>query len=138
MAGLPDFKGLRVTGSARAKEAFPDLNLVGIDRRADLVRFDSFGFLGDGGNSGFQAMNLAPHFGADRLALVGFDMKGEHWHGKHPRGLNNPREANFVRWRLAFEASAPVLAAAGIAVFNTSEQSRLDCFPRRRLEDVLQ
>lgn len=140
MAGLPEFEGLKVTGSARAAEAFPDLELVNIERQCDLVRFDRWASIGDGGNSGFQALNLALHFGASRVALVGFDMHavgGVHWHGKHPRGLNNPRPSNFVRWRRAFEASAPVLEAAGLDVFNTSAQSALDCFPKASLEDLL-
>lgn len=110
-----------------------------LDRRCDVLRFDEFGRVGDGGNSGFHALNLAMQFGADRVALVGFDMtldEGVHWHGRHER-LNNPRESNLTRWRKAFEASAPMLQAAGIAVFNTSDHSRLDCFPFARLEDVL-
>ncbi len=138
--GLPAFEGLKVTGSARAAEQFPDLALVNIERNSDLVRFDRWASIGDGGNSGFQAMNLAFHFGAARVALVGFDMTaaaGVHWHGKHPRGLNNPRASNFVRWRRAFDASADVLDSAGLDVFNTSAQSAIDCFPKVPLEDLL-
>lgn len=85
-------------------------------------------------------MNLAAQMGARRIVLVGFDMTlahGLHWHGAHGDGLNNPREAVVARWRDAFERSAPILAAAGVEVFNASPHSALEAFPKRPLEELL-
>jgi len=129
-----------LTGSARASDLFPFLRLFSIDRGADLARFDSFGELGDGGNSGFQAVNVAAQFGGTRIALVGFDMsleRGFHFHGRHKGPLNNPREAHLGRWRRAFAQAAPVYEAAGVEIVNTSEHSRLDAFPKMTLEAFL-
>lgn len=52
-----------------------------------------------GGNSGNQAARLAiTGLGADRVILLGYDMKGGHWHGDHPQGWPNPNEGNFKHW----------------------------------------
>lgn len=52
-----------------------------------------------GGNSGNQAARLAiAELGAERLILLGYDMKGGHWHGSHPQGWPNPNEGNFKTW----------------------------------------
>jgi hypothetical protein len=52
------------------------------------------GVVGGGGNSGFQAVNLAAQFGASRIILIGFDMTdrgGKHWYGRnHWPMSNNP------------------------------------------------
>lgn len=52
-----------------------------------------------GGNSGNQAARLAVSgLGASRVVLLGYDMKGGHWHGAHPQGFPNPNEGNFKQW----------------------------------------
>lgn len=85
-----------------------------------------------GGNSGYQAINLLWHFGVSRILLLGFDMKGGHWHGKHPRGLNNysPHHDWVQRFR-------PLAAELDIEVINCTPGSALDAFPVMRLEDAL-
>lgn len=93
-----------------------------------------------GGNSGFQAFNLAVQFGAKRIALVGFDMRcdlGVHWHGRHPGHMNNPRESNFQKWRAGFSESAPIAASLGVTVANCSPVSTLTAFPIMSLEEAL-
>src|SRR6056297_1835559 len=54
-----------------------------------------------GGNSGYQAINLAVLLGYRRLILLGYDMQltggHTHWHGPH-RGMNNPRADTLSRW----------------------------------------
>lgn len=94
-----------------------------------------------GGNSGFQALNLAVLLGARRVLLLGFDLgrRGgrRHWHGDHPGDLNNPDETNFAWWRTAFAGAVPDLARAGVAVVNCTPGSALDCFPMAPLEAAL-
>lgn len=91
------------------------------------------GIIGGGGNSGFQALNLAVQFGAKDIALAGFDMddrSGKHWYGRNGwAGANNPDHTNFVRWVKAFEDAAAVLAARRVSVVNLSPSSALRCFP---------
>jgi len=119
---------------------YPNINLVEIDRHSDQLSFEP-GKLGAGGNSGFQALNLAVQFGAKRILLIGFDMhdrSGSHWYGRNnwPNG-NNPDQDNFRRWRRAFELAAPKLKERGVEVFNASDISELRCFDRRKVEDFV-
>lgn len=114
-------------------------------KRIHLVREDRLvsapvGTVGWGGNSGFQALNLAWQFGAARIVMVGFDMRidcGLHWHGPHPDGMNNPSLRRCERWRRALDNVAPTLEAAGVEVFNTSPISTLTAYPRCTLEEAL-
>jgi hypothetical protein len=93
-----------------------------------------------GGNSGYQAVNLAFLRGARRIVLLGYDMgAGEdgasHWHGDHPGGLN--RSLPFHVWREAFPQLAADLATEGVRVINASRRTALGCFERMTLEGAL-
>lgn len=90
-----------------------------------------------GGNSGYQALNLAVLLGASRIILLGYDMRGSHWHGDHPKRLANPKESDFAAWRARFATTLPDLARAGVEVLNCSRDTALECFARARLEDVI-
>jgi hypothetical protein len=130
--GVPAFKGLRLTYEVAAARQF-DLMRVRIARgeHAILLAGDQ---VGDGGNSGFQALNLAINWGAKRILLVGYDMTlaaGEHWHGRHPAGLNNPRQHNVRRW-LAAEWSTP----PGVEIVNCNPESALNAYPKTSFEEA--
>lgn len=104
------------------------------------MQFDRFGVLGAGGNSGFQALNLAVQTGATRIALVGFDMHlaaGVHWHGRHPPGMNNPTAQVIAGWREGLDAAAPMLQALGVDVVNCNPHSALRAYRHQSLEDFL-
>jgi hypothetical protein len=107
----------------------------------DRLLTDEPGKTGSGGNSGFQALNLAVQWGARRILLIGFDMtdaSGVHWYGRNTWLMaNNPDHHNFKRWIAAFEAAAPVLAKMGVEVINCSRYSALKCFPKLSIEDAL-
>jgi hypothetical protein len=93
-----------------------------------------------GNNGGYQAINLALHFGVRRIILLGFDMtvaQGLHWHGDHPRGLTNPDESVAQKWRRNFETTIPSLQKAGVDVINCSRATALTCYPRADLDTVL-
>jgi hypothetical protein len=135
---LKDFPRLKVSFEAKHE----GIHRIDIDRHVDRILTETPGRLGSGGNSGFQAVNLAVQFGARRIMLVGFDMtdrSGLHWYGRN-RGQNrsNPTEDNFRRWRAAFHATAPWFRDNGIEVVNASEHSAVTCFPRTTVEKALQ
>lgn len=92
-----------------------------------------------GNNSGFQAINLAYHFGARRIILLGYDMQftggKTHWHGDHPKGLANPSE--FSRFLQHFPALAAGCKQAGVEVINCTRQTALEAFPRADLHEAL-
>lgn len=142
--GLPEFKGLKVTwkgGNQFPAPPYPDIKHIEITVTGDELLFEPTGKVGSGGNSGFQALNLAVQFGANRILLIGFDMhdrSGAHWYGRNnwPQG-NNPTEDNFRRWRRAFEWAAPKLKARGIEVINASNGTMLRCFECRTVEQAM-
>ena len=97
------------------------------------------GLKGPGGNSGFQALNLAVLFGVARIILLGFDMGIQyhltHWHGNHPGKLNkSPNYREFIK---SFQGAAFDLRRAGIEVVNCSRESKLECFRRDLITNVL-
>ncbi len=135
------FQGLRIAHDAAACVAFPGIRQVAVARGHDQILIDPPGVVGDSGNSGFQAINLAVQFGAAKIILIGFDMRldlGIHWHGKHGRGLNNPSERNVAKWRRILDGQAPRLAEFGVTVINCSAVSALEAFPKMSLTEALQ
>lgn len=90
-----------------------------------------------GGNSGYQAIHIAAHAGAKRILLCGFDMKGCHWHGRHPEPLRNHGEGIYARWLKNFDGLAKALNGLGIEVLNCTPGSALKAFPMVALEEAL-
>lgn len=114
--------------------------------KVEVSNHDKFEFvrpsvIGSGGNSGFQALNLAAQFGATKILLIGFDMHiaaGVHWYGCNAwHGANNPNMPLLMRWRNAFTAQAKVLEAMGIDVVNASADSALKCFRHAQIDQAL-
>lgn len=137
--GARAFPGLKVTQAAKDAGRF-GLECVDVSPSRRTMAFDRFGVLGSGGNSGFQAVNLAAQAGAARIVLVGFDYslaRGVHWHGRHPPGLNNPSAVNCDRWRADMDGAAPLLAGLGVDVLNASPHSSLTAFEKRPLWECL-
>lgn len=58
-----------------------------------------------------------------------------HWHGDHPKGLNNT--PSFARFVQGMGEMAADLQAAGIEVINCSPISILPYWPKRALTDCL-
>jgi hypothetical protein len=149
--GLVEFKGLKVSWAPRAVEKYPDIRKVDIETSQDRIYpvekrsyrmvFDKPGTLGNGGNSGYQALNLAVQFGAKKILLIGFDMhdrSGVHWYGRnHWEKAGNPDKDCFVRWLKAFEVAARDLEDLGVHVINTSPISTLTCFRRGTIKGAL-
>lgn len=94
------------------------------------------GIIHQGGNGGYQAINLAYQAGARRIILLGFDMKGTHWHGKHV-GLPNTPDWLFERWKENFVVLAKDLKEEGVEVINCSPGTALQAFEKQELAPVL-
>lgn len=137
--GLPNFKGLKVAWLG-AKLDFPDIRTISIEKSAGgyshTLQFDQTGVIGGGGNSGFQALNLAAQLGGNPIILVGFDMsdqRGAHWYGRNNWDhAGNPSESNFARWIAALTSASHALKARKIRVINASPDSALACFEKAR------
>lgn len=113
------------------------LNLIGGEPGGGITKRP--GFIRLGGNSGYQAVALAVHFGATRIVLLGYDMqnagKRTHWHGDHKR-LGNPIVAKFPGWLEHFGRLAGDLPR-GVKVINSSRETALRCFKRQPLDESL-
>lgn len=142
--GLKKFNGLKLSWENGVCNSEFGIQKVEIDSAtSDRMLFDKVGLVGAGGNSGFQALNLAIQFGANRILLVGFDAQGtygnEHWYGRNTAmGMNNPDENNYRRWRRAFGEVSGEIAARGVEVINTSLDSAITCFKKQSIEETLQ
>lgn len=95
------------------------------------------GTIRQGGNSGFQAVGLALHFGAAKIVLLGYDMQltggKTHWHGDH-KGLGNPVNDKMQRWRSRF---AEMTAQTSVPIINATRETALTCFERKSLIESL-
>lgn len=88
-------------------------------------------------NSGYYAMNIAKseeHWGdkaATEIILLGFDMHGSHYFGKHPEPLGNTTKQKRSRHMAQFSYWT------GCPVINCTPDSRLETFPKARIQDIM-
>jgi hypothetical protein len=91
-----------------------------------------------GGNSGYQAINLAYLLGAKEIILLGYDMKQtnglRHFHGQHKRGLRN--NDNYPQWIKHMGILANDLKAKGIKVINCTRSTALECYEKQELQNA--
>ena len=133
--GVPQFTGAKVSyersGCKDVKHLLTSKMQRGIDLTPSTVV--SAGF------SGYQAINLAAHYRPKQLILLGYDMRTHDGHhniiGEHPRAIRKPH--NYSAWIEKSKTLVKPLADLGIVVYNCTIDSALDCFPKRRLEDVI-
>lgn len=136
--GVPEFGGLKVTQDKGAAEHFGLLH-VPLGNGGGLIETRP-GWLGWGGNSGFQAINLALQFGAPRIVMVGFDMRSAgsvHWHGRHGGGLNNPSDLLLAKWARTLDEAAPEFAHLGVEIINATPGSALQAYKAGTIEEAL-
>lgn len=100
--------------------------------------------LNRGYNSVYQSVNLAVHFGATRILLLGVDMQqgqrysngamrpSEHFFGSHPAGQHAP----YTQCLAAFATLVAPLAKLGVELVNCTPGSALTCFPMMPLREL--
>jgi hypothetical protein len=98
------------------------------------------GVLAHGHNSGYAAINLAYHLGANRIVLLGFDMhntnKDTHFHDGYPtRPAGN--HIYIDKFLPGFNKLEKDLRGYGVTVYNASPYSQLNCFPKITLDQAL-
>lgn len=131
--GVPDFAGERWTVSQEAAKKY-GINVI--DYKPQDKWSNDSSWIATGGNSGFQAINLAVLQGASRVILLGYDMGHEHgspkhwWTGKQERPV---RTSNYKDWIEHFNKAAPLIP---VPVINASRRTALNCFVRMSLQDA--
>jgi hypothetical protein len=139
--GCAEFKGLRLSHDQRACNEFGLQRIMIEQVTSNDLLLDRPTYVGAGGNSGFQAFNLALQFGVLGVMLIGVDCSldhGMHWHGRHQMPLSNPMEINVKRWRLAFDGAAARVKALGVDVVNCSTISKLTQYPKMTIAEALE
>lgn len=128
------FKGWRYCADDTIRYADPTVTPVTIARdprkgmRVNEMIRAPIGMVGAGGNSGFQAVNLAVQFGASRILLC-LDYRGKHWHPDHPISLRNPDGHQLKTWADHLDRQAPLLKSWGVEMINVAKNSALKAFP---------
>lgn len=93
-------------------------------------------YIHQGSNSGIQAINLAYHWGAKRIVLLGYDMQPtggkSHWHGDHPNGVRSC----WHNWLKLYDKVAEHANELGLEIINATRETALTCFPRVSLESI--
>lgn len=135
--GVPEFGGLKFSLEANSGR-WPGVTVLqvtgdkGIEPEPTGLR--------TGRNSGAAAINLAVHFGAARVLLLGYDLQAKdeahsHWFGAHQRPLRGG--SPYQLFRQMFEAMVQPLKDAGVSVINCTAGSALRCFPFSSLAEAL-
>jgi hypothetical protein len=134
--GVKAFAGLKYATSRQCAtipgvEVLRNCGGAGLEMKPDGVRH--------GLNTGYRAVNVAVHFGAKRILLLGYDMqqgpnKKEHWHGDHPNRSRSPYAAFIKR----FGSLVEPLQTLGIEVLNCTPDSALPYFQMVPLREALQ
>lgn len=136
----------------RVKKDFQGKYCVTIAHCPDdkLLRLDNTGRHGleilptglrHGTNSGYQAINLAYHFGASRIVLLGYDMKIEgaqtHWHAGHGRPVDHFEHHVTKNMLPKFDMLVLPLQNLNVEVWNATPGSALKCWPAIDLMELL-
>jgi hypothetical protein len=135
--GVPAYTGLKFCLEASAAK-WPGVQVLrntgaeGLETEPTGVR--------TGRNTGAAAINLAVHFGASRVLLLGYDMEAKnernsHWFGAHPIGLRGG--SPYPLFRQMFATMVAPLRALDVQVINCSRHTALTCFPRQPLAEGL-
>lgn len=103
--------------------------VVSMDPRALVTGF----------SGGYQVVNLAMLAGAQRIVLLGYDMKQgvqgrNNWHNAHRRSTP---AGHYQIYRRAFRKLPPLLSALGVEVLNATPDSALTDFPKVELARLL-
>ncbi|MHA1225226.1 MAG: glycosyltransferase [Candidatus Hodarchaeales archaeon] len=127
-----NFKGYKVWVDSAKYSYLKDiflLNCIGTDGFSWSLKDG----LASGCNSGYAALNLAVCLGANPIYLLGFDMRGGHWHTEYP---DKQPESVYKKFKIYFEKIAPELKQKGIKVINLNPNSTLRCFEFGKFEDI--
>ena len=138
-AGVPSFTGPKWSMEHSAwtlhRALYPDIQRLR-NTGPNGLESDPSG-LRNGRNSGYAAVNLAVHYGAARIVLLGFDMQAvkgrSHFFGEHPNRQRSP----YNQFRRCFEFLVKPLKKRGVSVINCSRHSLLECFPKADLRQTL-
>lgn len=134
---IPRFRGtyMAVRGKS-CPQLPPEVHRVG--RWKDHSRLSDDPTKVCGYDTGTSAINLAYHFGATEIVLLGYDMVGGRWfNGEIPHPMPAIPESHFLGHMAPLPKMAEDCLRKGVRVVNCSPISRVTCFERKPLEAFL-
>jgi len=132
--GVPEFAGEKYTVNYDTAKKY---GLKYIEGTSSIEWGETEALIAYGGNSGFQAMNLAYVKGATKIILLGYDYGArggqKHWfdNTKHAR---DSRKSDFASWTQRMHSAAKHIK---IPVINCSMHSAIECFPKIPLRQAI-
>jgi hypothetical protein len=131
--------GMDEAANAHGLKYLRVLNQKEAPKTNESFSFNPAGVHRGGGNSGFQAVNMALLRGASTVYLLGFDMQAtggrRHWFGDHPGKLHQP-SSDYAAWRNAMDTAASSLPA-GVEIINCTRQTALKAYRIVRIQECL-
>jgi len=151
-----NFGGLKISAAGKFSEKrYTSIyhlyknNKEGITKKNDEVSWASR-------NSASAAISLAYHLGATRIILLGIDLQTTngraHWHAGYPnklktptiaqlrRGMKHPllkKDPPFNKHMKGYPLIAKDAEKLGIEIINASPESRLTCFKKMSVQEIL-
>jgi len=140
-ANLRNFKGLKVscaTGCGLENEA--SVKWLRRDPRRKVGISDNPSLISWNRNSGSAAINLAVHFGAKRIILLGFDMQldannNQHWHKMYASPLKTV-QFTMGKHLMGFPQMKADLDKMHIEVLNANPDSKITSFRKLNFKDI--
>lgn len=145
MQGLADYPGLKVSCSPVTIK-HPWVKYLPRDTKKRRGISSNNRSVSWNHNSGAAAISVAAYTGANRIILLGFDMKlnndkRQHWHDVYKRGVyddpNKLKKLPFYRHLAGFKFIAQDAARMGIEIINASPNSAISDFPKIAVSKLL-
>lgn len=134
---LPIFTGRYVIARNKLPANYPDY-VKRVSRTKDHTQLCDRPDHVCGFDCGTSAINIAYHFGATEIVLLGMDMTGDRWcNGEFAHPMPHIPADHHARHASVLPAIAKDAAAKGIRIVNCSPTSVVKCFERQPLEAFL-
>ena len=144
------FPNIKITCNPNLKSKFTGWNVKEVrrDHRKSMGLSTTSNQISWNSNTGAAGIDLAVHFGAKRIFLLGFDMKlggnnGEHqhWHNHYRPPTNRKEHDNrklpFSKHLRCFPYIAQDAKRKEIEIINVTQDTAIKNFPCKTLEEVL-
>lgn len=134
---IPKFTGQYMVVRGKSDPQLP-ATVKRVTRTKDHTRLCDLPTHVCGYDSGTSAINMAYHFGATEIVLLGYDMTGGRWFtGEWPHPLPHIPEEHFRRHMVPLTSINADARAKGIRIVNCSPITRVTAFERQPLEAFL-
>lgn len=134
---FPIFRGQYVVVRNKVPASYPE-SVKRISRTKDHTQLCERRDHVCGYDCGTSAINLAYHFGATEIVLLGMDMKGDRWcNGEFSHPMPHIPTSHHSLHRSVLPAIAADAKRKGIRIVNCSPDSAVTCFEKQPLEAFL-